>query len=324
MGALVLVGGAAVWRVRAINRNEQDAALIVRRWLAAQPQASYTSIEIARFRVGNKLVESEALVARRPHMHRIHYITPPLSGVTIWQNNEKTYNFDPKGRQLEIFDKSRHHHVEEEALVLRNYQPRLEGLDTIAGRPAYCIRLAPQHPGDAWERVWIDRETYFRLGDEDYDGDSRLLRATRFTRISFDSVDPDQFRPPQYVMSLARRTYSDEAQSKSVVQVSQAIGFPIKLPPYVPPGYLFDGAYTYPCQCGCEKPAAQVRWTNGLKTISMFECGHPCGRGAACSFTASPRSASIQASVGDESFLFVGEISRAEREKMARSLKSRG
>src|SRR2546422_6723061 len=44
----------------------------------------------------------------------------------------------------------------------------------------------------------------------------------------------------------------------------------------------------------------------------------PCGRGAACSFTASPRSASIQASVGDESFLFVGEISRAEREKIDR------
>jgi hypothetical protein len=122
-------------------------------------------------------------------------------------------------------------------------------------------------------------------------------------------------------MSLARRTYSDEAQSKSVAQVSQAIGFPIKLPRYVPQGYIFDGAYTYPCQCGCEQPAAQVQWTNGLKTISMFECGHPCGRGAACSFTASPRSASVGTSIGNESFLFVGEISRAELVEMANSLK---
>jgi outer membrane lipoprotein-sorting protein len=312
-----------VWRVRGDDAGQ--AVIIVRRWLAADPRMSYTGSEISRFRIGNKLVESEALVARRPHMRRIHYLTPPLDGVTIWKDHGERYSFDPKKRQLEIFDKSQHHHpTGDEALVLRNYEPRLEGIETVAGRPAYRIALAPRHAGDAWMRIWVDRETDARLGDEDYDGENRLLRATRFTQISFDSVNPDQFRPPQYVMSLARRTYSDEAQSKSVAQVSQAIGFPINLPPYVPTGYSFDGAYTYPCQCGCEKPAAQVCWTNGLKTISMFECGHRCGTGASCSFSASPRSGSVHALVGSQSFLFVGEIRRADLEKMAHSLKSPG
>jgi outer membrane lipoprotein-sorting protein len=322
IGALLL-GGIVGWRIRGSSARQAES--IVRHWFAAQPQAKYTGREMAQFRVGDKLVASEALVAQRPQMRRIHYITPPLDGVTIWRDHQKTYSFDPKGRQLEIFDKSRHHHgrtAEEEALVLRNYQPQLEGVETIAGRPTYRILLAPRHPGDAWERVWIDRDTYLRLGDEDYDGDNRLLRSTRFTQISFDSVDPDQFRPPPYVMSLASRTYSDEAQSKSVAEVSQAIGSPIKLPPYVPQGYIFGGAYTYPCQCGCEKPAAQVQWTNGLKTISMFECGHPCGRGAACTFTARRSSAGVGTSLGDKSFLFVGETSRPELDKMAQSLKS--
>jgi hypothetical protein len=90
----------------------------------------------------------------------------------------------------------------------------------------------------------------------------------------------------------------------------------------VPPGYVFDGAYTYPCQCGCKDAAAQVCWTNGLKTISMFECGHPCGRGTACTFTRSRRSASVQRSIGSESFLFLGETGHAQLLKMAASLKA--
>jgi outer membrane lipoprotein-sorting protein len=325
LGAILGLGGVLVWRARTTDAGL--ATIIVGRWLAADPQMSYRGTEISRFRVGQKLIESEAQVARRPHMRRIHYLTPPLDGVTIWKDRGERYYFDPKKRQLEIFDKSQHHHggaTGDEALVLRNYEPQLEGIEMVAGRTAYRIALAPRHAGDAWMRIWVDRVTNARLGDEDYDGENRLLRATRFTQISFDSVNPDQFRPPQYVMKLASRTYSDEAQSKSVAQVSQAVGFPIKLPRYVPEGYIFDGAYTYPCQCGCEKPAAQVCWTNGLKTISMFQCGHPCGRGAACSFTASRRSTSFGISVGNESFLFVGETSRPELEKMARSLKSGG
>ena len=115
----------------------------------AQPQAIFTATEIARFRVGGQLVTSEALVAQRPQMRRIQYLTPPLKGVTIWRDHEQTYNFDPKGRQLEIFDKSRHHHNHraQEALVLRNYQPQLEGVETVAGRSAYRVLLAPRHPG---------------------------------------------------------------------------------------------------------------------------------------------------------------------------------
>jgi outer membrane lipoprotein-sorting protein len=326
IGAILGLGGVIVWRLR--TDDARLATIIVRRWLAADSGMSYTGSELSQFLIGNKLVESKALVARRPSMRRIHYLTPPLDGVTIWKDHGERYYFDPKKRQLEIFDKSQHHHnggaTGDEALVLRNYEPWLQGIETVAGRPAYRIALAPRHAGDAWMRIWVDRETNARLGDEDYDGENRLLRATRFTQISFDAVNPDQFRPPPYVMSLARRTYSDEAQSKSVAEVSQAIGFPIKLPPYVPQGYIFDGAYTYPCQCGCEKPAAQVQWTNGLKTISMFECGQPCGRGASCPFSASPRSAGVQTLVGSQSFLFVGEISHAELDRMVRSLKSPG
>jgi hypothetical protein len=325
IGAILGLGGALVWRVRADDTRQ--AVAIVRRWLAADRQISYHAREISTFQIGKKLIRSEALVDRRPHQRRIQYLTSPLDGVTIWLDHGERFYFDPKKRQLEIFDKSQHHHggtTGDEALVLHNYEPRLERIDTVAGRPAYRIWLAPRHRGDAWMRIWVDRQTGARLGDEDYDGDNRLLRATLFTQISFVPVAPDQFRPPQYVLSLASRTYSDEAQSKPVAQVSEALGFPIKLPPYVPAGYIFDGAYTYPCQCGCEKPAAQVCWTNGLKTISMFECGQLCGRGTACSFGASPRSASVGASVGNRSFLFVGETSRTELEKMARSLKAAG
>ncbi len=121
-------------------------------------------------------------------------------------------------------------------------------------------------------------------------------------------------------MSLARRTYSDEEQRKSVKQVERAVGFPILLPDYVSVAYRFDGAYTYPCECGCQKPAAQIRWSNGLKSISMFQWGQPCGKGAACSLAAGSYTRSVHTHVGNVSVLFVGESQRAELEKMAQSL----
>jgi hypothetical protein len=64
-----------------------------------------------------------------------------------------------------------------------------------------------------------------------------------------------------------------------------------------------------------------VRWTNGLDTISMFQCGHPCGNGARCTFPTTPQSASVATALGEESFLFVGETARANLQKMADSLK---
>jgi negative regulator of sigma E activity len=325
VGLLALLVGAGVIRYGVAFTNERRAERIVRRALAAETTTAHTGVKEARVRVGGRWVVSQAMVARQPpNLRRIHYITPPLTGITVWQSHGETYRYEPKNQQLEIYDKSQHRPAvagEEEALVLRNYQPQLEGEETIAGRTAERVRLAPRRPGDAWKRIWVDRQTGLRLGTADYDGNDHLLRQTRFLEVSFESVDPEDFRPPPFVMKLARRTYSDEEQHKSVAQVSQEIGFPVRLPRFVPEGYEFDGAYTYPCECGCEKPAAQVRWSNGLTTISMFQCGHPCGRGAPCTVTAGPHSVAVHAEVGSESILFFGETDRASLEKMARSLK---
>jgi outer membrane lipoprotein-sorting protein len=321
---LLLLVGINVWSVQD-TRSARRAERIVRRALVACKRVNYTGRKVTKFKVGKGLVESEALVARRaPGMRRIHYTSPAgLKGVTVWQDGQRTYRYAPKSHELEIYDRSRKKPVDadkEESLVLSNYQPRLEGEETIAGRTAYRIRLAPRHSGDAWKRLWVDRETFLQLGSEDYDGSDRLLRTTRFKEVSFDSLDPKQFQPTQYVMRLARRTYSDEELRKSVDQVSRAIGFSIRVPVFVPAGYHFDGAYTYPCKCGCEMPAAQVRWSNGLNTISMFQCGHPCGNGAACTVPTDPRANCVHKDVGNESFLFVGETDRANLKKMADSL----
>lgn len=324
-GAIFLIAAAAgVWRLREFN-NARRATAIVQRAFAAETQLPYTALSVSHFRVGKKLVELKALVAKRPpNMRRIHYITEPLSGVTVWQDKGRTYRYEPKGKQLEIYDKSQHRpgrSVEERALVLRNYRPRLEGMDTVADRPAYRIFLAPRRPGDPSKRLWIDQQTYLKLGSEDYDSDNHVLRETHFQEIDFDALDPEGFRPPAYILSAAHRTYSDEAHSRSVAEVSEAIGFRIRLPHYVPAGYVFDGAYSIACECGCEKPAAQVRWSNGLNTISMFQCGDPCEHGGACPFTARPHPVKSQIIIDGQSFLFIGETAAENLERMARSLR---
>jgi outer membrane lipoprotein-sorting protein len=324
VGAFVLLAGLAVWRGRSLGNAE--AAEIVRRALAAEGKIPYKGSKVSEQPVNGRLVKSVALVARRPpDLRRIHFVSAPLDGVTVWRNKNLTYRHDPKMGTLEIYDRSDMRAEDEGSkrkLVLSNFEPRLEGEETVAGRSAYRILLAPRHAGDAWHRVWIDKETHLRLGIEDYDGKNRLIRRTRFQEVTFEAMEPEAFLPPPSVMKSARKTYSDEEQPKSVGHVSSVLGFQIKLPSYVPGGYRLKGAYTYPCKCGCEKPAAQVRWTNGLNTISMFQCGHPCGQEAACTFPKSAQSASVPISVGEESFLFVGETDRANLEKMAQSLKS--
>jgi outer membrane lipoprotein-sorting protein len=298
---------------------------VVRRALAAEEKLSYTGRKVSHFPMNGKLVESEAMVARRPpNLRRYHYVTPPLAGVTVWKNQNLTYRHDPRTKTLEIYDRSNQQEKDEEkrTLVLKNYEPQLEGEETVAGRTAYRIRLAPRHAGDAWRRWWIDKETYLRLRTEDFDGKDRLIRRSRFEEVSFNDLGEEAFQPPQSLLATARKTYSDEEQPKSVAYVSSVLGFRIKLPTYVPGGYRLKGAYTYPCECGCAKAAAQVRWTNGLNTISMFQCGHPCGQEAACTFPTGPQSASVPVAVGEESFLFVGETDRANLVKMAESLKA--
>src|SRR5690349_11555902 len=96
IGAVLGLGGVLVWRARA--DGTQPATSIVRRWLAVDPQLSYTAREDSQFWIGNKVVESEAVVARRPHMRRIQFLTPPLDGVTIWRDHQERYYFDPKKR----------------------------------------------------------------------------------------------------------------------------------------------------------------------------------------------------------------------------------
>jgi outer membrane lipoprotein-sorting protein len=324
VGAFLVLAGLAVWRGRSIGNAQ--AAEIVRRALAAEGKIAYTATKLSQQPVNGRLVESVALVARRPpDLRRIHFVTAPLDGVTVWRNRNLTYRHDPKMGTLEIYDRSDRNPEDEGSkrkLVLSNYAPQMEGEETVAGRAAYRIRLAPRHAGDAWCRVWIDKQTHLRLGIEDYDGKDRLIRRTRIQEVTFEALGPDAFQPPAALLASARKTYSDEEQPKSVGHVSSVLGFQIKLPSYVPEGYRLKGAYTYPCECGCDKPAAQVRWTNGLNTISMFQCGHPCGKGAPCSFPTTPQSASVPVSLGEESFLFVGETSRANLEKMAQSLKS--
>jgi outer membrane lipoprotein-sorting protein len=324
IGALLVLGGLAAWHLQAVSNARAET--VVRHALGVAGKIPYQGTKVTEFPFNGKLMKSEALVARRsPSMRRIHYVTPPLDGVTIWQDARQTFRYDPRLNQLKIYDQGGSPDdaaVEERALVLSNYEPRLEGEESVAGRPAYRVRLAPRHPGDPSRRLWLDKATYLKLGQEDYDGQGRLFRRTRFTEIDFDPIEPDAFHPPQSILASAKKTYSDEELPKSVEHVSSVLGFRIKLPSYVPEGYRLEGAYTYPCQCGCEQPAAQVRWSNGLNTISLFQCGHPCGQEAPCSFPRTAQSASVPISLGEESFLFVGETDRGNLEKMARSLKA--
>jgi hypothetical protein len=96
IGALLLLGGVAVWRAKAQDSVREGTA-ILRQAAAAAGTHSYVGRKLSEQPVNGKIVQSEALVARRPpYLRRIHYVIPPLDGVTIWQNEKETYRYDQK------------------------------------------------------------------------------------------------------------------------------------------------------------------------------------------------------------------------------------
>src|SRR2546423_2762706 len=93
IGALLVIGSLAAWQLQAVNNAR--AATIVRRALAVSRKVAYQGRKVTEFLFNGKLVKSEALVARRSAtMRRIHYVTPPLAGVTIWQDAKQTFRYD--------------------------------------------------------------------------------------------------------------------------------------------------------------------------------------------------------------------------------------
>ncbi|MBM3499883.1 MAG: hypothetical protein FJX74_14580 [Armatimonadetes bacterium] len=191
-----------------------------------------------------------------------------------------------------------------------NYDVRLVGAETIAGRQAYRIRIGSTGSERRPVReVWIDQAKYVELRTQGFGPDGRAIRSVVVDRINFAPTFPAgafAFASPPRCKTRAI------APSRFVGSVSAAAkqaGFGAHLPPRVPAGFAL-----YPNLASVrEIRGVTVLWfqyTDGVRQFSVFERSippggkePPPGRGWARTVR-----------VGDAHFTIVGQLSPQEFE----------
>jgi hypothetical protein len=202
----------------------------------------------------------------------------------------------------------------------QNYRAVFTGGEVIAGRKAYRVELRPRYPGNPWKRLWIDEASSIILASEDYDGQSRRVRASRVEQVEFRREPSNAMRPSEALIHIARPEPATETEVRPREKISQAVGFTVLRPTYIPPGYQWEASFVYACQCGCKLPSARLQYVDGLNSISVLQCGHRCAHESDCGFRALPQGAAVRVIAGDNTVVVTGELDRRELVKMARSL----
>jgi negative regulator of sigma E activity len=272
-------------------------------------------------------VEAEVLQSGRGEV-RIKYLTAPLAGVTVWESADRTYRYNPKNNRLTVSTRRDNPEAgkEQEERLLENYTARVSGTEKVANRTALVIELRPKGGGNRWKRLWIDPNSWVTLASEDRRGDDQVLRRTRFTAVTYlpdsQTPQPHEFRPSEeMVQRLAQAVRGDTASRFTPAELSKLIEFEVRVPQYLPKGYKLQGAYPTPCSCSERHQAARLEFSDGLNTLTLFECAHPrCiskGNCFAAEGASSPLSFHLERKSGR--YLAVGDAPKSELEKLVRS-----
>jgi len=153
-------------------------------------------------------------------------------------------------------------------LAERNYLARETAEEIVAGRRARIIEIAPREGGPPVYRLWLDRETRFALKRERHNVDGRLTSGTEYTAVQFGpAIAPEVFAVPQ---GWVTKQPVDREAKLSLSQLGARLGFAIRSPKYVPPGYVLLGGYEQ--EWGRHRlRMAELRYTDGLRVLSIFQ-----------------------------------------------------
>lgn len=326
VAAVCALVGSGLWAYRAgfpARASGQDAREVVRQaWTDGRKVALEGEQEIQVSGV-DEPVTARVLSSRQGSM-RIEYRDPPLKGVTVWEDEGRTYRFNPRLERLSVSRRrgSPADTERQEKQLLENYTVRITGRQRIANRQATVVELRSKSRGDRLKRLWIDSRTSVILGTEDVDGD-HLLRSTKFTRVSYlgggEEPAPSEFRPSDELMrKYGSARPGDTSGRFEPEQLSKLVGFTVPDPRSLPEGFTFQGAYQTPCLCKGRHQAARLEYSDGLNNISLFVCGYP-----ECTAAARPPSVvrsnlAYSYSKNGVYYLAVGDVPRGELEKLVR------
>jgi len=321
-------------------RSAPPGEEVLRRAMRADLEAADYSgeTETESFVRGGQVSARAHILHRAPGKYKVSYLSGPQAGMTVGSDGIMAWRCGSKGEVMEVTNEtiSPAEVAERFPLLLNNYAVRIVCPDTIAHRATWVIDVRPRYPGNAWKRLWVDKEHSVVLRSESYDSAGALRSRSAFRSIEY-GVDISDL---MFMLPSEASTYSDQqresARTATLAALGGELGFKPRLPSHVPQGYDVEGYYIFDHRC-CEGKSAIIRYVDGLNSISLFEAMpatpgeatprrvpvEPANPTSGLGWVAEQFGASNVISVLDTSpqVVLVGDLSKAELLHMAESLK---
>lgn len=222
---------------------------------------------------GDRKVLSEVeLYWLHPKKIRREFISQNDLRLVLVSDETSEWRFFPKRNLVMFSPLSQESKITPErwALIQKNYTIKYLGTRPILARSAALIQIESKHGINPSRKLWLDLKQPIILKSEQYNSDTQLVLTSYFTELSFKKkIDPSLFTIP----TSARLIKQSEATHHryTVEEGKQLLRYSVKTATYLPPGYIFDGCYSWRQRDRTEPASIQLRYTDGLNTISIFE-----------------------------------------------------
>lgn len=275
-------------------------------------------------------VQSEVVIYRKQGMTRYEYRAPELGGLVLIDKGNTLIRLNPAARTATV--ETVHRSPATVDLVLKNYQASLMGQERLLGRLADVVTLKPRKGSGPSRKMWIDRLTGVVLRTEQYNSAGKLVSRSTYLSVDWNANPDDSlFSVPAGWKQTQSPLQSERHWDKA--ELSRRVGFTVREPSYVPPGFMLDGFHSVyrPNML----PSAHIRYVDGLNSISVFEhrCPPGAGRGRGfqwgqrmgrrgnCELFTSNEGNVLVKEAGGIRFIVVGDLPEAELQKVMDSLR---
>ncbi len=185
------------------------------------------------------------------------------SQIQVWQGNGMKYIHKGK-KTVSVPVISSEEANSRAQRILKNYTVQLhDDGGTVAGRATYLLSIQPKHHGNLSKKLWVDKLTFFILKMEDSDVKGSVVARSEYNTIAYINV----------VQSDSSRKISPAVYKphETLESLSQKLKFTVKEPQKIPEGYSMEQCRLFICPDHCGMKAAQLVYSDGLNSFSVFE-----------------------------------------------------
>jgi len=252
----------------------QEGESILKLSLNAQSRIDFEGIREVRIYTLDRVYNFRIrVIYQKPDFLYLEYLDPPeVKGKIIIDDGKRRIEYRPRVNKIKVFsslNSPQSKRIRENILkiMLNNFKISQISQGRILERPVYILFLSPRNFSGPSLKLWIDKETYLTLRREKYTSQGKLLFSLQYTEVEFNK----HLSRERCYANLPRIPSAGERSSllscSPLQEIISQIEFPLFLPRYLPPGYIFQGGELV----GKRKKAVKLIYTNGLEVIVLFQ-----------------------------------------------------